>query len=201
MSGQFPIMLDEVILVSRNAGKIKEFKLLLRGLVEKICTLCELGSVSKIIEDGITYSENALKKARQVSILTNQVCLADDSGLEVEGLKGKPGILSSRFAGDGSSDEENIAKLLSQLVDKPDRKARFVCSLALVFPDGREVIAEGKCEGIILHKPRGAGGFGYDPVFFLSDLNKTMAELSLHEKNQISHRARAVRELKRLLCK
>ena len=201
MPGQFPIMLDEVILVSRNAGKIKEFKILLRGLVEKICTLCELGSVSKIIEDGITYSENALKKARQMSILTNQVCLADDSGLEVEALKGKPGILSSRFAGDGSSDEENIAKLLSQLVDKPDRKARFVCSLALVFPDGREVIAEGKCEGIILHKPRGTGGFGYDPVFFLSDLNKTMAELSLDEKNQISHRARAVRELKSLLCK
>ena len=194
-------MLDEVILVSRNAGKIKEFKILLRGLVEKICTLCELGSVSKIIEDGITYSENALKKARQMSILTNQVCLSDDSGLEVEALKGKPGILSSRFAGDGSSDEENIAKLLSQLVDKPDRKARFVCSLALVFPDGREVIAEGKCEGIILHKPRGTGGFGYDPVFFLSDLNKTMAELSLDEKNQISHRARAVRELKSLLCK
>jgi XTP/dITP diphosphohydrolase len=193
-------MLDEVILASRNAGKIEEFKILLRGLVKKICTLCELSSVSNIIENGITYSENALKKARHISILTNQICLADDSGLEVEALKGRPGILSSRFAGDRSSDEENIAKLLSQLVDKPNRKARFVCSLALVFPERREVIAEGKCEGIILHKPRGIGGFGYDPVFFLSELNKTMAELTLDEKNQISHRARAVRELKRRLC-
>lgn len=200
MSGQFPIMLDEVILASRNAGKIKEFKILLRGLVKKMCTLCGLGSVSDIIEDGTTYSENALKKARHISNLRKQICLADDSGLEVEALKGKPGILSSRFAGDGSSDEENMAKLLSQLVDKPNRKAWFVCSLALVFPDGREVTAEGKCEGIILHKPRGTGGFGYDPVFFLSDLNKTMAELTLDEKSQISHRARAVRELKKLLC-
>jgi XTP/dITP diphosphohydrolase len=193
-------MLDEVILASRNAGKIKEFKILLRGLVKKMCTLCELGSVFDITENGATYSENALKKARHVSNLVNKICLADDSGLEVEALRGKPGILSSRFAGDRSSDEENIAKLLSHLADEPNRKASFVCSLALVFPDRREVIAEGKCEGIILHKPRGAGGFGYDPVFFLPDLNKTMAELVLDEKNLISHRARAVRELKQLLC-
>jgi XTP/dITP diphosphohydrolase len=193
-------MLDEVILASRNAGKIKEFKILLRGLVKKVCTLCELGPEFDITENGATYSENALKKARHVSNLVNKICLADDSGLEVEALRGKPGILSSRFAGDRSSDEENIAKLLSQLVDEPNRKASFVCSLALVFPDRREVIAEGKCEGIILHKPRGTGGFGYDPVFFLSDLNKTMAELALDEKNLISHRARAVGELKQLLC-
>jgi non-canonical purine NTP pyrophosphatase (RdgB/HAM1 family) len=193
-------MLDEVILASRNAGKIKEFKILLRGLVNKMCTLCELGSVFDITENGTTYSENALKKARHINNLTNQICLADDSGLEVEALKGKPGILSSRYAGDRSNDEENIAKLLSELADEPNRKARFVCSLALVFPDGREVIAEGKCEGVILHKSRGTGGFGYDPVFFLSDLNKTMAELTLDEKNQKSHRARAVTELKKLLC-
>lgn len=194
-------MLDEVILASRNAGKIKEFKILLRGLVKKMSSLCELGSVSDVIENGTTYSENALKKARHLSILTDKICLADDSGLEVEVLDGKPGIFSSRFAGERSTDEENISKLLSQLVDKPNRKACFVCSLALVFPDGRQVIAEGKCEGMILHKPRGASGFGYDPVFFLSDLNKTMAELTLDEKNQLSHRARAVGELKKLLCK
>lgn len=193
-------MLDEVILASRNAGKIKEFKILLRGLVKKMSSLCELDSISDIIENGNTYSENALKKARHISILTNKICLADDSGLEVDALEGKPGIFSSRFAGDRSSDEENIGKLLSELVNKPNRKAWFVCSLALVFPDGREAIAEGKCEGIILHKPRGTGGFGYDPVFFLSDLNKTMAELAVDEKNQISHRAQAVGELKKLLC-
>ncbi len=193
-------MLDEVILASRNAGKIKEFKMLLRGLVKKVSSLCELASVSDVIEDGATYSENALKKARHISRLTNKICLSDDSGLEVEALGGKPGIFSSRFAGDKSSDQENIAKLLSKLVNKRNRRSRFVCSLAMVFPDGREVIAEGRCEGLILHKPRGIGGFGYDPVFFLLDLNKTMAELSPDEKNRISHRARAVRELKKLLC-
>ncbi|MGB7293833.1 MAG: XTP/dITP diphosphatase [Thermodesulfobacteriota bacterium] len=201
MSNQFAIMLDEVILASRNAGKIKEFKILLRGLVKKMSSLCKLDSVYDVIENGNTYSENALKKARHISILTGKICLADDSGLEVEVLDGKPGIFSSRFAGEESSDEGNIAKLLSQLINKTNRKACFVCSLALVFPDGRQVIAEGQCEGTILHKTRGTSGFGYDPVFFLKDLNKTMAELTLDEKNQISHRARAVRVLKRLLCK
>ena len=194
-------MLDEVILASRNPGKIEEFNILLIGLVNKISSLCELGPIPDIIENGNTYSENALKKARHLSILTDKICLADDSGLEVEVLDGKPGIFSSRFAGDRSSDKENIAKLLSQMINKSNRKARFVCSLALVFPGGREVLAEGRCEGVILHKSRGASGFGYDPVFFLSDLSKTMAELTLDEKNQISHRSRAVGELKKLLCK
>ena len=194
-------MLDEVILASRNPGKIEEFNILLIGLVNKISSLCELGPIPDIIENGNTYSENALKKARHLSILTDKICLADDSGLEVEVLDGKPGIFSSRFAGDRSSDKENIAKLLSQMINKSNRKARFVCSLALVFPGGREVLAEGRCEGVILHKSRGASGFGYDPVFFLSHLSKTMAELTLDEKNQISHRSRAVGELKKLLCK
>ncbi len=192
-------MLDELIIASRNAGKIKEFKILLRGLVWKVSSLGELVSVSDVIEDGTTYSQNALKKARHIGRLTGKICLADDSGLEVDALEGKPGIFSSRFAGDESSDQENIAKLLSKLVNEHNRRARFVCSLALVFPDGRELMAEGRCEGLILHEPRGIGGFGYDPVFFLPHLNKTMAELPLDEKNRISHRARAVRELKKLL--
>lgn len=194
-------MLDEVILASRNAGKIKEFKVLLRDLVKRLASLCDLDYVSDIIENGNSYSENALKKARSICTLTNKIALADDSGLEVEALDGKPGIFSSRYAGDSASDEENIDKLLSELVNKRNRKARFVCSLALVFPDGKEVIAEGRCEGLILAEPRGVSGFGFDPVFYLSDLNKTMAELTLKEKNEISHRANAVRELKKLLRK
>lgn len=194
-------MLDEVILASRNAGKIEEFTILLRGLVKKMSSLCDLDTVYDVIENGDTYLENALKKALHISLLMNKTCLADDSGLEVETLDGRPGIFSSRFAGEKSSDEENISKLLSQLIDKPNKKARFVCSLALVFPGGRQLTAEGQCEGIILDKPRGTRGFGYDPVFFLEDLNKTMAELTLDEKNQISHRARAVGELKKRLCK
>lgn len=201
MSDRFAFMLDQVILASRNAGKIKEFKILLRDLVKKMCSLCELDSVYDVIENGNTYSENALKKARHISGLTGKICLADDSGLEVETLDGRPGIFSSRFAGERSSDEENIAKLLSQLIDKSNRKARFVCSLALVFPGGRQLTAEGQCEGIIIDKPRGSRGFGYDPVFFLEDLNKTMAELTSDEKNRMSHRARAVGELKKHLCK
>ncbi len=194
-------MLDEVILASRNAGKIEEFTILLRGLVKKMSSLCDLDTVYDVIENGDTYSENALKKALYISLQMNKTCLADDSGLEVETLDGRPGIFSSRFAGEKSTDEENISKLLSQLIDKPNKKARFVCSLALVFPGGRQLTAEGQCEGIILDKPRGTRGFGYDPVFFLEDLNKTMAELTLDEKNQISHRARAVGELKKRLCK
>lgn len=194
-------MLDEVILASRNAGKIEEFTILLRGLVKKMSSLCDLDTVYDVIENGDTYSENALKKALFISLQMNKTCLADDSGLEVETLDGRPGIFSSRFAGEKSTDEENISKLLSQLIDKPNKKARFVCSLALVFPGGRQLTAEGQCEGIILDKPRGTRGFGYDPVFFLEDLNKTMAELTLDEKNQISHRARAVGELKKRLCK
>lgn len=194
-------MLEEVILASRNAGKIAEFKMLLTGLAQGFSSLCELDSLPEVIEDGKTYVENALKKARNVSKVTDRICLADDSGLEVEAIEGKPGIFSSRFAGEGSSDEDNIKKLLQELGAETNRTARFVCSLALVFPNGREVIAEGSCGGIILDKPRGAGGFGYDPVFFLSELNKTMAELTLDEKNRISHRAQAVVELKKLICR
>ena len=194
-------MLEEVILASRNAGKIAEFKMLLTGLAQGFSSLCELDSLPGVIEDGKTYVENALKKARNVSKVTDRICLADDSGLEVEAIEGKPGIFSSRFAGEGSSDEDNIKKLLQELGAETNRTARFVCSLALVFPNGREVIAEGSCGGIILDKPRGAGGFGYDPVFFLSELNKTMAELTLDEKNRISHRAQAVVELKKLICR
>jgi len=188
-------MMKEVVLATRNKGKIKEFADLLGQVFEKIISLRDLGSLPDIIEDGKTFKENALKKARSVAKFTQKTALADDSGLEVEALGGRPGVFSSRYAGENAGDKENLEKLLKELNGITNRKARFVCNLALVFPDGQEIIVEGVCEGIILDEPRGEGGFGYDPVFFLPDLNKTMAELTLQEKNLISHRSRAIKAL------
>lgn len=185
-------MIEEVILATRNEGKIKEFKSLLTGKVGEIISLRELESIPDVIEDGKSYAENAIKKAREICRQFNKVCLADDSGLEVDALNGRPGIFSSRYGGNGTDDKENIRKLLSELVSSSNRRARFVCNLALVYPDGREIIAEGRCDGVILDKPRGESGFGYDPVFFIPELGKTMAELTPEEKNRLSHRARAV---------
>jgi len=188
-------MMGEVVLATKNRGKMEEFASLLRGVFQRIVPLTDLHSAPDIVEDGNTFRENALKKARSISELTQKLVLADDSGLEVEALAGRPGIFSSRYAGEGARDRDNIDKLLRELSGLGNRRGRFVCSLALVSPDGKEVVAEGVCEGIIIDEPRGEGGFGYDPVFFIPEMNKTFAELSSEEKNRISHRARAVRAL------
>jgi XTP/dITP diphosphohydrolase len=188
-------MIKEIVIATTNQGKAKEFADLLGGVFEKIASLNNYDSFPNIVEDGKTFGENALKKARAIAIFTKKTTLADDSGLEVEALEGRPGILSSRYAGENAGDKENIKKLLKELKGITDRNARFVCNLALVFPGGQEIVVEGNCEGIILDKPRGGGGFGYDPLFFLPELNKTMAELSPQEKNMISHRGRAVKAL------
>ncbi|MGH7801790.1 MAG: XTP/dITP diphosphatase [Thermodesulfobacteriota bacterium] len=196
-------MVKEVLLATRNEGKIKEFSALLSPVFERVISLRELDTVPDIIEDKETFKQNALKKARIISGLTLKVTLADDSGLEVESLGGRPGIFSARYAGEKAGDKENIKKLLKELNGVGDRRARFVCALALVFPDGlkgliasiREIVVEGRCDGIIIDDPRGESGFGYDPVFFLPQIKKTMAELTPEEKNLISHRALAVRKL------
>jgi XTP/dITP diphosphohydrolase len=189
------IMVKEVLLATRNEGKIKEFAALLGPVFERIISLRELDSIPDIVEDGSSFEENALKKARFISELTQRVTLADDSGLEISALDGCPGVLSARYAGDKAQDKENIQKLLEELSGVADRRARFVCALALVFPDGKEIVVEGKCDGIIVDYPKGESGFGYDPVFFVPQMNKTMAELKPEEKNLISHRALAVKEL------
>lgn len=185
-------MLEEVILATKNDGKIKEFKSLLRGNIGNLISLRELESIPEVLESGKTYAENALKKARAACGHFKKACLADDSGLEVDALDGRPGVFSSRYGGNGTNDKGNIRKLLSELHGNDNRRASFVCNLALVCPDGREIIVEGRCDGILLHEPRGECGFGYDPVFFIPELGKTMAELSLEEKNGLSHRAMAV---------
>lgn len=183
------------MLATKNRGKIEEFISLLRGVFQKIMTLTDLDSAPDIVEDGNTFRENALKKARFISEFTQKLVLADDSGLEVEALGGRPGIFSSRYAGEGARDKDNIDKLLRELSGLSNRKGRFVCSIALVSLDGKEIVAEGACEGIIIDEPRGESGFGYDPVFLIPEMNKTFAELGPEEKNRISHRARAVKAL------
>ena len=188
-------MIKEVVLATSNQGKLKEFAELLSPVFGKVLSLREFNGLPEIVEDGETFSENALKKARVISRLIQKITLADDSGLEVDALGGRPGVFSSRYAGENAGDDENINKLLQELKGAANRNARFVCCLALVFPDGKEITVEGRCEGVIAEEPRGEGGFGYDPVFYLPELNKTMAELNLPEKNLLSHRSRAVNAL------
>lgn len=189
-------MIKEVVLATGNKGKVKEFSNLLEGVFGKIISLSDLGSPPEVIEDGLTFRDNALKKAREIAQYSGKLTLADDSGLEVDALNGQPGVYSARYSGEGATDKTNIDKVLAKLGNNPNRKARFVCVLALVDPNGEELVVEGFCEGVILDEPRGEGGFGYDPVFYLPDRRKTMAELEPELKNTISHRANALKKLK-----
>ncbi|MDI3481537.1 MAG: XTP/dITP diphosphohydrolase [Tepidanaerobacteraceae bacterium] len=189
-----------IVIATKNPGKLLEFKQMLGQLPYRIVSLADFPEIN-ICEDGKSFDENALIKARTVAEKTGLLALGDDSGLEVEALGGKPGIFTARYAGENASDEENIKKLLSEMENVPweKRGAHFVCSLALAFPDGRIFIERGFCSGIIALKPRGEYGFGYDPIFYLPAYNKTMAELSDSEKNRISHRARALERIKMYL--
>jgi len=192
-------MIDEIVLATGNKGKVKEFEGLLHGIAKRIIGLGDLESPPEVVEDGETFTENALKKARTIAKYSGKPALADDSGLAVDALGGKPGVYSARYSGEDATDEKNIDKLLGELGDAEHRSARFVCFLALVTPDGKETVVSGKCEGVILTEPRGSGGFGYDPVFYLPEYGKTMAEIPPDIKNQISHRARAAEKLVRIL--
>jgi XTP/dITP diphosphohydrolase len=194
-------MIDEVVLATGNEGKVREFSGLLRGLFGRVISLRDLDNPPEVVEDGETFSDNALKKARAIAEYSGKPTLADDSGLEVDALGGRPGVYSARYAGENATDRDNVDKLLTEMKGKEDRKARFVCRLALVYPDGRETVVRGTCEGVISIEPRGQGGFGYDPVFYLPDYEKTMAEIDHGLKNKISHRARAAEKLIEQLSK
>ncbi len=193
----------KLVLATRNRGKIKEFLELLKGLDIDILTLDDFPHVELPPETGGSFKENALLKARTVAPGTGLPALSDDSGLEVQGLGGRPGIRSSRYAGDNATDEENIKKLLGELkrfpAGSPERRARFRCVIALVTPEGREKTFEGTLEGVIALKPSGSRGFGYDPVFYIPEEKRTAAELTPEEKNRISHRAKALGKLKKWL--
>ena len=192
----------KLLIASTNRGKVKEVRALLKDFPFQIIGLDKYPHLKNIKEDGDTFRENALKKARVSAEETKCLTLADDSGLVVDYLDGRPGIYSSRFAGKNATDCDNNEKLLNELsgVKKELRTARFRCFMALIDPenDVREVV-EGSCEGIILNEPRGDNGFGYDPLFYLPQYEKTMAQLPAEEKNKISHRAEALNKIKKII--
>jgi XTP/dITP diphosphohydrolase len=194
--------ITEIVVATKNAGKIAEINLALADLPYQVIALADLGNYPEAPEHGTTFMENACAKAEFYARLTGRLCLADDSGLEVDYLKGAPGVYSARYAGEHAADEENNQKLLDNLTGIPPEKrtARFRCVLALANQEKTLLTADGTIEGIILPAPRGDNGFGYDPLFFVPELDRTLAEISADDKNAISHRGRALRQLGKQLA-
>ncbi|HZC68159.1 MAG TPA: XTP/dITP diphosphatase [Nitrospirales bacterium] len=184
-----------------NRHKVGEIRAMLADLPVTIRSMAEFPGAPEAVEDGRTYRENALKKAWTAVKFTGKPALADDTGLEVDALGGRPGLYSARFAGEGCTFADNIKKLLRLLKGVPSQRrgARFVCVVALVDPSGREQVVEGKLYGRIAEAPAGCGGFGYDPVFYVPEVGKTLAELTPEEKNRISHRGRALVKARALM--
>lgn len=183
----------EIVLATRNPGKVREFLELMRDLPIQVYSLDAFPQIGQLKEEGITYTENAISKAATVARLTGRLTVADDSGIEIDVLDGKPGAQSARFLGDGASDTARNARILRLLhdVSAEHRTARYRAIVAVAHPDGEARTFEGTCEGRIATAPRGSGGFGYDPVFMVPAYGKTMAQLPPVVKNRISHRARA----------
>jgi len=190
--------MKELVIATRNQGKLREFRELLRPLKNEILSLADLRVDTECEESGNTFAENARLKAIGYSRIIRFPVLADDSGLEVEALGGRPGIFSARYGGPGASDEDRVRKLLKELESSAgERNARFVCSLALAQGGTLLLESEGECRGTIAKEPRGTNGFGYDPIFLFPKLGRTYAELKQKEKNVHSHRSRAVASLLR----
>ncbi len=183
----------KLIIASNNKNKIYEIKNILAGKFEQILSLREAGISHETVEDGTTFAENALKKAREIAEISGCAALADDSGICADALDGAPGIYSARWS--GGDDEDNNALLLRSLADKEDKSAHYTCAVALVYPDGTEICAEGYMYGKIIDTPRGSRGFGYDPLFVPDGEERTVAEMTDDEKNAISHRANALKNL------
>jgi XTP/dITP diphosphohydrolase len=193
----------EVVIATRNAGKLREIQEILAPIGLKVLSLRDFPEIPEILEDGLTFQENAVKKAAAVARQTGRVAIADDSGLAVDALQGRPGVFSSRFAGEKATDEDRYRKLLREMVDVPEGKrgAAFICAVAVALPNGKVEVVKGECPGKIALLPKGSHGFGYDPVFYLPEAGKTMAELEPEAKNRISHRAQALEKLKSILPK
>jgi XTP/dITP diphosphohydrolase len=189
----------KLIIASGNAGKIREIRAILGGKFDEILSIKEAGIDHETVEDGATFLENAQKKAREIAEISGAAALADDSGICVDALGGAPGIYSARFCGVHGNDEANNRLLVEKLQGEDNRKAHYTCAVSLAFPDGREFHAEGFLYGEIVDEPKGDGGFGYDPYFYLPEYKCTAAELSAEEKNKISHRAEALKNLLKLL--
>lgn len=188
-------MMKRFIVATKNKGKLKEIKEILADFPFKVVSMEQAGINPEIEENGCTFEENAILKAKSVSEISGEIVMADDSGLAVDYLDGAPGIYSSRFAGEGATDEDKNRKLLALLEGVPAEKrtARFVCAVAVVFPDGRQFTVNGTCEGYIDNEPAGSNGFGYDPLLYIPEQNKTVAELDSGVKNVISHRGKALK--------
>ena len=196
----------KIVLASQNKKKIKELRAILSetmGEELEVLSLSDVGIFDDIVEDGNSFAENSLIKARAAAA-SGYIGIADDSGLSVDALDGAPGIFSARYAGEHGNDAANNAKLLRELDGLPmeKRTAAFVCAVSCVFPDEREpIVVEGRCPGVILYEEHGEGGFGYDPLFYYPELEKSFAELTAEEKNAISHRGRALREFAKVFKK
>ncbi|MCY7942103.1 XTP/dITP diphosphatase [Bacillus inaquosorum] len=195
------IIMKEAIIATHNPGKVKEFKEILEPKGYDVKSLAEIGFTEEIEETGHTFEENAILKAEAVAKAVNKMVIADDSGLSIDNLGGRPGVYSARYAGEQKDDQANIDKVLSELkgIEKEQRTARFRCALAVSIPGEETKTVEGHVEGYIADEPRGEYGFGYDPIFIVKDKDKTMAELTSDEKNKISHRADALKKLAKLL--
>jgi XTP/dITP diphosphohydrolase len=185
-----------LVIATRNKGKTLEIKELLKGFPVEIKNLDDFGPIPHLKEDGDTFDENAYKKASFAARILGLPALADDSGLTVEALDGAPGIHSARYAGENATDEQRYLQLLDEMEGKSNRKAAFECVISIAVPTGPALTYEARCEGLITLEPAGSNGFGYDPVFFYPPYNKTFAQITLEEKNRISHRGKALAELR-----
>jgi XTP/dITP diphosphohydrolase len=192
---------DKLLLATNNRSKVREYTKLLQGIPYRIVSLEDVNISEQVEETGASFEDNAILKAKRYCELSGLTTMADDSGLEVDALGGEPGVRSARYAGKDVSDKKRIDFLLKKIVNVPweKRQAQFKCVIAIVSPDGRVQLCHGQCSGILTFAPLGENGFGYDPIFYLPDLHKTMAELSLSEKNAISHRGKAAAEARNTL--
>ena len=198
--------IGRVLFATGNEGKMREIRSILADTGAEVCSMKEAGVSVDIVEDGTTFEENALIKARAVAAAlteTDSVVLADDSGLVIDALGGEPGIYSARYMGEDTSYEEKNTNLIGRLEGVPDEKrtARFVCAIAAVLPDGREYMVQAAIEGRIGYEQKGEGGFGYDPIFYVPEFGKTTAEMTAEEKNKVSHRGKALEQMKEVLRK
>lgn len=195
--------MKKIIFATTNEGKMREIRLILKDMDYEVISLKEAGIHIDIVEDGSTFEENAFIKSRTIANLTGEIALADDSGLEVDFLNKEPGIYSARFLGEDTSYDIKNQYILDQLknVEEKDRSARFVCAIALSYPDGKYIVKRATMEGIIGYNIAGENGFGYDPIFYLPEYQCSSAELTIEEKNKISHRAKALNAMKLELMK
>jgi XTP/dITP diphosphohydrolase len=185
-----------LVIATGNPGKITEIQELLAGFPIETKSLDDFGPIPEVLEDGETFEENAYKKASFTAKILGIPALADDSGLVVEALGGAPGVLSARYAGENATDEQRVAKLLKEMKGQTQRNAAFECVLSIAVPSGPALTYEARCEGLIAEQPAGQNGFGYDPIFFYPPLNKTFGQMTIEEKGQVSHRGKALSELK-----